>query len=133
MNMGVATFNLVSSLNLIIAQRLLRRLCDNCKQSQILPKSILQQEGFNLDESINLFMAVGCKHCYQGYRGRIGVFEILPVDTAITNLILQQNSLSDIVAAAQKSGMKTLRLAALDKVKQGVTSLVEVNRVIGYA
>lgn len=132
MNMGIATFNLATSLNLIIAQRLVRCLCDHCKQQQQLPGKILQQEGLDPSENIKLFTAIGCKYCHQGYRGRAGVFEILPIDANITNLILQQRSAIEIIAAAKKLGWLTLRESALNKVAQGITSLTEVNRVLGH-
>lgn len=132
-NMGITTFNVASSLNLIIAQRLIRRLCEHCKQPQELPQKSQQQEGLTDNNSVSIFRAVGCKRCHQGYHGRLGVFEILPIDASISQLIFQQSSASEIMNAATKSGMKNLRQIALAKVSQGITSLTEVNRVLGHA
>lgn len=130
-NMGVASYNLASSLLVIIAQRLTRRLCDHCKTPVTLSLDILQREGFDVsgDSPFNCYDAVGCEHCYNGYKGRIGIFEVLPVSLKMIELILSGATAPQLSAQAREEGIADLRTSGLLKVKEGVTSLAELNRV----
>lgn len=130
-NMGVAQYNIASSALLIIAQRLLRRLCEHCKQPDYIDSEILLQQGFNHSELTNLtlYRAVGCDQCTHGYQDRIGIFELLQINKSIEQIILSNGSAIDIRDQACKEGMQTLRQSALNKVEQGITSLTEINRV----
>lgn len=130
-NMGVAQYNIASSALLIIAQRLLRRLCEHCKQKDDIDPTILLQQGFNHSDltKLTLYRATGCDQCTQGYQDRIGIFELLQVSKSIEQIILNNGSAIEIRNQASKEGMQNLRLSALNKVKQGVTSLAEINRV----
>lgn len=128
-NMGVAPFNIASSVLLITAQRLVRRLCENCKKPGDYPRSALQKAGYeegDLDGSWMPYRAVGCASCNNGYRGRVGVYQVMPVTEEIQRIILSQGSAVDIAAAAQRDGVRDLRQSGLLKVKLGVTSLEEV-------
>jgi type IV pilus assembly protein PilB len=131
-SMGIAPFNIVQCLHLIIAQRLLRKLCVACKTPLTLSATALLRAGFkecDLNELI-IYAPVGCEHCTKGYSGRIGVFELLPITDVIVELMLDNASTKYIAQAVQTAGWLTLRQAALNKVKMGVTSLAEINRVI---
>jgi type IV pilus assembly protein PilB len=132
-NMGIAPFNLASSITLIIAQRLVRKLCLYCKKPQHLPIETLVQQGFAPEETLTLelFAHSECKNCIKGYKGRVGIYEILPMTESIAQMIMTNNPAPEIAKAAKKLGMKTLRQSALAKVKQGMTSLEEINRVLG--
>ncbi len=129
MNMGVAPFNIASSVILITAQRLARRLC-TCKQPADILDEILVQAGFHpgdLDGSWKPFMPVGCERCAgTGYRGRVGIYEIMPISEQIERIILENGSARDIEIQARKEGVKSLRQSGLLKVKSGMTSLEEV-------
>ena len=129
MNMGVAPFNIASSVILITAQRLARRLCV-CKQPADILDEILIQAGFSpedLDGSWKPFMPVGCERCSgTGYRGRVGIYEIMPITESIERIILENGSARDIEIQARKEGVKSLRQSGLIKVKNGMTSLEEV-------
>src|SRR5690554_6684688 len=132
MNMGIAPYNITSSVTLVIAQRLARRLCDKCKQPVDLPDNALLAEGFTDDEvheGITVYEAVGCDDCTGGYKGRTGVYQVMPMSEEIATIILQGGNAIEIARAAQRSGVRDLRQSALRKVKQGVTSLAEINRV----
>ncbi|MBY0545617.1 MAG: type IV-A pilus assembly ATPase PilB [Gammaproteobacteria bacterium] len=134
MNMGVATYNIASSINLIIAQRLVRRLCTHCKQPIEVPNAALYEEGFQNDDLIDLELFTanvqGCEHCKHGYDGRIGIYEVLEVNQAIGHIIMAGGNSMDIAQKGIEQGMQTLRRSGLNKVKLGVTSLDEINRVI---
>ncbi|MBL8448436.1 MAG: type IV-A pilus assembly ATPase PilB [Dechloromonas sp.] len=129
MNMGVPTFNIASSILLITAQRLARRLC-NCKKPVDVPKEALLNAGYTeaeLDGSWALYGPGGCDRCKgSGYKGRVGIYQVMPVSEAIQRIILAGGTSLDIAAQAQKDGVKDLRTSGLLKVKQGVTSLDEV-------
>jgi type IV pilus assembly protein PilB len=133
MNMGIAPYNITSSVSLVIAQRLARRLCPNCKREAApLPDNALLAEGFTADEvaaGITLYEAVGCNECTEGYKGRTGIYEVMPMSEQIQAIILQGGNAMQIAEVAQKSGIRNLRQSALMKVKNGVTSLAEINRV----
>ena len=134
LNMGVATFNVATSVSLIIAQRLARKLCDNCKRPQpALPESIMAEQGLDQLElaanEMTLFSAQGCEQCRDGYRGRIGIYETLAVTERLAEVIMNGASSMETLAAARDEGFKTLRYNALRKVASGVISLEEANRV----
>lgn len=131
-NMGVAPFNLATSIVLIIAQRLARKLCPHCKQKQKIPASTLLQQGFaeNEIDHLEIFTAAECQHCIQGYQGRIAIYEMLPITESIAQMIMANCNTLAIADASRKAGWLSLRQSALNLVKQGVTSLAEINRVI---
>lgn len=131
-NMGIPTFNIASSVTLIIAQRLARKLCDACKELRDdFTKEGLLELGFNEKdvENIKLYCAVGCSKCTSGYRGRIGLFEVLPMSKTLGALIMSGGNSLEILNVAQSEGMLTIYQAGLEKVKQGITTIEEVNRV----
>jgi type IV pilus assembly protein PilB len=131
MNMGVAPFNITSSVTLVIAQRLARRLHD-CKRVQQLPDHALLAEGFTADEihaGITLYEAVGCSECTEGYKGRTGLYQVMPMTEEIQAIVLAGGNVQQISEAAQRSGVRDLRQSALLKVRNGLTSLAEINRV----
>ncbi|HLI18179.1 MAG TPA: type IV-A pilus assembly ATPase PilB [Rhodanobacteraceae bacterium] len=131
MNMGIAPYNLTSSVSLVIAQRLARRLHD-CKKPLELPKAALLAEGFTeeeIDRGLTLYDAVGCSGCNEGYKGRVGIYEVMPMTEEIQKAILEGGNSMHIAEAARRAGVRNLRQSALMKVKQGVTSLAEIDRV----
>ncbi len=131
-NMGVPPFNIASAVNLIIAQRLARRLCENCKTEEKIPEEALLEEGFTqqqIDEGITLYKPVGCDACDKGYKGRVGIYQVMPISEEIGRIIMQGGNALDIADQARKEGTRDLRESGLLKAIQGVTSLEEVNRV----
>ncbi len=130
-NMGIPPYNIASSVNLIIAQRLARRLCNNCKQPADIPKEALIEEGFTEEEikDLKVYGPVGCDQCADGYKGRVGVYQVLPVSEAIGRIIMENGNAMEIADQAKKEGIADLRESGLKKVKDGVTSLDEINRV----
>jgi type IV pilus assembly protein PilB len=131
-NMGVPPYNIASSILLIIAQRLARRLCNNCKTVDEVPKEILLQEGFTPQEvnaGLTLYKAVGCDECTNGYKGRVGIYQVLPISEAMQRLILEGGNSMQLAAQARAEGVNDLRRSGLLKVKAGMTSLEEINRV----
>ncbi|WP_313174505.1 type IV-A pilus assembly ATPase PilB [Stenotrophomonas sp.] len=132
MNMGIAPYNITSSVTLVIAQRLARRLCPNCKRPTQLPENALLAEGYTAEQiakGINLFEPVGCDECTEGYKGRTGIYQVMPMTDDIAAIVLQGGNAMDIADAAQKIGINDLRQSALLKAAQGTTSLAEINRV----
>ncbi|WP_420009198.1 type IV-A pilus assembly ATPase PilB [Xanthomonas sacchari] len=132
MNMGIAPYNITSSVTLVIAQRLARRLCNNCKRPVQLPEKALLAEGFTEAEiaaGVQLYEAVGCDECTEGYKGRTGIYQVMPMNDEIAAIVLQGGNAMDIASAAQKIGVKDLRQSALLKARNGITSLAEINRV----
>lgn len=127
-NMNIPNYNIAASVQLIIAQRLVRRLCVHCKIEEKLPEKILLKLNFSPDTRI--FTAKGCSQCTEGYKGRTGIFEILTLTNDIKKIILQKNSALEINQFAKKQGMQTLYLSALEKLKQGEISLLEMKRII---
>ena len=128
-NMGIAPFNIASSVILITAQRLARRLCPQCKQPHDVPPETLLEAGYTgsqLDGSWVPYKAVGCNACNNGYKGRIGIYQVMPISEEMQQIILRDGSALDIAAQAKLEGIKSLRDSGLDKVKLGVTSLEEV-------
>jgi type IV pilus assembly protein PilB len=132
-DMGVKPYAIATSVSLIIAQRLARRLCGNCKQPLDLPHEALIREGFTEQQisqpGFKIHKPVGCAQCTDGYKGRIGVYEVLPVTEPIGRIILEGGSAPHIAEEARKEGVWDLRTAGLKKVLDGLTSLEEVNRV----
>jgi type IV pilus assembly protein PilB len=132
MNMGVPAFNIASSVTLIMAQRLARRLCDHCKSPEVIPAHELLALGYSqeqLDAGLQLYKPMGCPECSGGYKGRVGIYEMMSMSEAIANLIMEGGNSLQIASLAQKEGMRTLRQSGLDKARLGITSLAEVNRV----
>jgi type IV pilus assembly protein PilB len=130
-NMGIPAYNIATSVTLIIAQRLARRLCSHCKKPLKLPPKILLQEGFNEEQirHMQLFGAVGCDKCHEGYKGRVGIYEVVPITDKIGRVIMDGGSSIQIADIARAEGFHDLRTSALEKVAQGLTSLAEANRV----
>ncbi len=128
-NMGIAPFNIASSVLLITAQRLARRLCPICKKTIDIPEKALLEAGFtstDLDGSWKPYHPVGCNACNNGYKGRVGLYQVMPVTEEIQRIILRDGSALEIGEQAKREGVKTLREAGLEKVKMGLTSLEEV-------
>ncbi|AMQ88031.1 type IV-A pilus assembly ATPase PilB [Marinobacter sp. LQ44] len=131
MNMGVPAFNIATSVSLIIAQRLGRRLC-SCKQPADIPKDVLLKEGFTqeqIDTGFTLYRPKGCDKCSNGYKGRVGIYEVVKITEELASMIMEEASSIKIAKQAQAEGFRNLRQSALLKVMQGVTSLEEANRV----
>lgn len=134
LNMGVPAFNVATTVSLIIAQRLARRLCSNCKKPATdIPDEILTQEGFDdigiNREDLELYQPVGCSQCGNGYKGRVGVYEVVRITPKISSIIMEGGNSLDIAKAAKEEGFNNLRISALRKAAQGLTSLEEANRV----
>ncbi|MBD3670515.1 MAG: type IV-A pilus assembly ATPase PilB [Gammaproteobacteria bacterium] len=130
-NMGVAPFNIAASVSLIVAQRLVRKLCEHCKRPEQLPHEALLEEGFSEHDldGLKVYGPVGCDKCNGGYRGRIGIFQVMPVSEAMGWLIMEGGNSMQLEEQARKEGIMDLRQAGLSKVRAGVTSLEEINRV----
>lgn len=132
-NMGVASFNIATSVNLVIAQRLARRLCKNCKKPLDIPRQSLLEIGFtdeDLDNPDNIiYEPVGCSECREGYKGRVGIYEVMKVSADISRIIMEDGNAIDIKDAALKNGFRDLRRSGILKVLQGVTSIQEMMRV----
>jgi len=130
MYMGVESYNLASSLVLVIAQRLLRTLCNFCKQKDEIPEDILLKEGFTKEDlpHMELYKPVGCERCTHGYSGRTGIFEVMPISSDMTLLIMRGATATELAAQAKQEGIISLRESGLKKVKEGATSLAELNR-----
>ena len=134
LNMGVPAFNVATSVSVIIAQRLARRLCPNCKKpADDIPDEILSEEGFDEigipREELTLFHPVGCDACTKGYKGRVGVYEVVRITDSISRIIMEGGNSIHIADQAKKEGFNNLRISALRKAAIGVTSLEEANRV----
>src|SRR5690606_23362551 len=132
MNMGVAPYNITSSVTLVVAQRLARRL-HSCKRQVELPEPALLAEGFTPEEiadpDFRIYEPVGCDECTEGYKGRVGIYQVMPMSEEIQAIVLAGGNAMAIAEAAERAGVRDLRRSALWKVKQGVTSLAEINRV----
>lgn len=134
LNMGVPTFNVATTVSLIIAQRLARRLCPSCKKPATdIPDEVFKQEGFDEvtipKEEWEIFHPVGCDKCAQGYKGRVGVYEVVRITPEISRIIMEGGNAIQIADAAKAAGFNNLRISALRKVAMGLTSLEEANRV----
>lgn len=130
-NMGVATYNLASSVSLIIAQRLARKLCSRCKVPTKVPDEVLIKHGLKKEEIRNatIYKAVGCKQCTQGYKGRIGIYEVVPITNEMRQLIMRDGNAIEIDQQARREGYSSLYQSCLSRVLDGSTSLDEVNRI----
>ncbi|MCP5179365.1 MAG: type IV-A pilus assembly ATPase PilB [Pseudomonadales bacterium] len=133
-NMGVPAFNLATSVNLIIAQRLARRLCTQCRTPMSVPREILEEEGFtdaDINEGFQLFgpSEKGCEKCNDGYKGRVGIYEVVKITPPMASIIMEDGNSIQLAAQAKTEGFNDLRRSGLVKVKHGLTSLAEVNRV----
>ena len=131
-DMGVKPYAIATSVSLIIAQRLARKLCGNCKESKDIPREALEKEGFeaeDLDAGLTIFAPKGCKSCNDGYKGRVGIFQVMEVSEAMGRIIMEGGNAMQIADQAASEGVIDLRRAGLNKVKDGVTSLEEINRV----
>ncbi|MEM8685418.1 MAG: type IV-A pilus assembly ATPase PilB, partial [Pseudomonadota bacterium] len=131
-DMGVKPYAIATSVSLIIAQRLGRRLCSACKEVKDIPREALEAEGFSkedLDAGITIFGPKGCKNCNGGYKGRVGIFQVMEVSEAMGRIIMEGGNAMQIADQAAEEGVMDLRQAGLKKVKDGVTSLEEVNRI----
>ncbi|HHW4678758.1 MAG TPA: type IV-A pilus assembly ATPase PilB [Xylella sp.] len=132
MNMGIAPYNITSSVTLVIAQRLARRLCNNCKRPVQLPTNALLAEGFTqeqIDAGLQLYEPVGCDECTEGYKGRTGIYQVMPITDGIASIVLAGGNALQIAEEAHRIGIHDLRQSALLKVAQGITGLAEINRV----
>ncbi|MDX1252583.1 MAG: type IV-A pilus assembly ATPase PilB [Gammaproteobacteria bacterium] len=133
LNMGVAPFNIASAVSLIIAQRLARRLCSHCKKPVDIPREALLKEGFtenDLEESFTIYGPAGCDQCHEGYKGRVGIYQVMPISEAMGRIIMQNGNAMQLADQAQKEGISNLRQSGLKKIRQGLTGLEEINRVI---
>ena len=131
-NMGIPPFNIASSVLLIMAQRLARRLCEHCKTPDHPPKEALLEEGFtekDLAQGFTIYKPVGCDLCTNGYKGRVGIFQVMPVSEAMGKIIMEGGTSIQLEEQAKKEGVYNLRMSGLRKVMQGITSLNELNRV----
>ncbi|MCP4074685.1 MAG: type IV-A pilus assembly ATPase PilB [Gammaproteobacteria bacterium] len=132
MNMGVPPFNIATAVSLIIAQRLGRRLCKKCKAVDAIPAEVMLEEGFtqeDLDEGFTLYKPVGCSQCSDGYKGRVGIYQVMTISEEMTRLIMTGANSIDLADQANKEGIDDLRRSALKKIKQGIIGLEEANRI----
>ena len=129
--MGIASYNIASSLQLVVAQRLARRLCPECKQKHTIPEKTLLKQGFTTEQlsTLTLYKANGCSNCNLGYKGRVGIYEVLPITEKFQSLIMQNANALDISKAASAMKINNLRQDGLAKVIDGITSLDEINRL----
>jgi len=128
--MGIEPFLVASALDCVVAQRLARTLCHHCKARTILPASVLRDHGFLTGYDLEAYEPVGCARCGgSGYKGRIGLYEVMPVTEEIRTLAIERASADRVAAVAVRGGMRRLRDDGLDKVRHGVTSIAEVSRV----
>ncbi len=132
-DMGIEPFAIATSVNLIIAQRLARRLCSHCKTvDEQIPKEGLLAEGFSeedVESGMAVYKAVGCDQCNDGYKGRVGLYQVMPISDEMKRLIMEGRNAIDLADQAKRDGVKDIRDSALVKVKKGVTSIEEINRV----
>ncbi len=131
MQMGIEPFNIVSAVNLVMAQRLARRLCSQCKAPGDYPKELLIKYGFSEEEldKITIYKAVGCDMCNNGYKGRVGMYQVMPITANIKKLILAGGNAMELADLSKKEGINDLRASGILKIKQGITTIEEVDRV----
>lgn len=131
LNMGIPPFNIASTVHLIVAQRLARRLCKHCKTPAEIPNEVLTQIGFEEEEldSLKIYEAAGCGECSGGYKGRVGIYQVMPISPAMEKLVMENGNAIQLAELAAQEGINDLRQSALDKVRQGITTLAEVERV----
>ncbi len=131
-DMGIKPYAIASTVSLIIAQRLARRLCNSCKEPVDVPAEALLKEGFteaDINEGLTIFSGKGCNQCASGFKGRVGIYQVMPVSEAIGRIIMEGGNALQIADQAEEEGIPDLRRSGLKKVKDGVTSLEEINRV----
>lgn len=131
-NMGVPSFNVATSVNLVIAQRLARKLCQSCRKLADIPRNILLEVGFKeseIDEGLQIYEPVGCSACNDGYKGRVGVYEVMKITPEISKIIMLEGNAIEIAEASAKAGFSNLRESGLRKARAGLTSLQEVMRI----
>ena len=131
MQMGIEPFNIVSAVILIIAQRLARRLCEHCKKPSYLPESILIATGFKKEElnMLKIYSPVGCENCTNGYKGRIGIYQMMTLSDPMRALILEGGNAMQLAELAKSEGINDLRASGLNKIRMGITSLEEIDRI----
>ena len=131
MQMGIEPFNIVSAVNLIMAQRLARRLCEHCKKEADFPENIWLSAGFKKEDigTFTIYEPVGCEHCNNGYKGRVGIYQVLPISENMRALILRGGNAMEMADLAKTEGINDLRASGLLKIRQGITSLEEIDRV----
>jgi type IV pilus assembly protein PilB len=131
MQMGVESFNIISAVILIMAQRLARRLCEHCKTPANFPDNVLISAGFKEDElkTLKIYSPVGCEHCTNGYKGRVGIFQMMTLSEKMRELILEGGNAMQLAEQAKSEGINDLRASGLNKIRMGITSLEEIDRV----
>ncbi len=131
LQMGIAAFNIASSVNLIMAQRLARRLCEHCKQPEDLPPKALLKAGFKQEEldTLTVYGPIGCDKCVKGYKGRVGIYQVMPITEALKTIIMEEGNALELAKQAESEGINDLRESGLNKIRMGITSLEEINRV----
>ncbi|MBV1950683.1 MAG: Flp pilus assembly complex ATPase component TadA, partial [Cycloclasticus sp.] len=129
--MGIPPYNVASAVLLIMAQRLARKLCPSCKQLEELPAKTLVGEGFSEEEIDDLvtYKAVGCNNCTGGYKGRVGIFQVMPVSEAMQKIIIANGTTKELEEQSINEGILTLRESGLQKIRAGTTSIEEINRI----
>lgn len=129
--MGIEPFNIVSAVNLIMAQRLARRLCEHCKKEADYPENVWLSAGFTKEDmgTFKMYEPVGCERCNNGYKGRVGIYQVMPISEAMRALILRGGNAMEMAALAKTEGINDLRMSGLLKIRQGITSLEEIDRV----
>jgi type IV pilus assembly protein PilB len=134
LNMGVPAYNVASSISLIIAQRLARRLCSKCKTPEQLPREELIRQGFSEQQiqDMVLYAPKGCENCTDGYKGRVGIYEVMKITPEIAQIIMRGGNSLEIAEVSLKAGYNNLRLSGIRKAAEGVTSLAEINRVTSF-
>jgi type IV pilus assembly protein PilB len=131
-DMGVKPYAIASSVTIIIAQRLTRRLCNNCKEPKNIPAEALLQEGFtpaDIDAGLTVLGPVGCSQCVDGYKGRVGIYQVMPVSEEMGRIIMEGGNSMQIHQQAIREEIWDLRRSGLQKIKDGITGLEEINRV----
>jgi type IV pilus assembly protein PilB len=129
--MGIEPFNIVSAVILIMAQRLARRLCEYCKKEADFPDSVWLSAGFTQEDigTFKIYEPVGCEHCTNGYKGRVGIYQVMPITEAMRALILRGGNAMEMATLSKSEGINDLRMSGLLKIRQGITSLEEIDRV----
>ena len=131
-DMGIQPFAIATAINIITAQRLARRLCGNCKRPIDIPREALIDEGFledEIDAGLKIYEAVGCDACNSGYKGRVGIYQVMPISEEMKRLIMDNSNAIVLAEQAQREGVNDIRQSALKKVAAGMTDIPEINRV----
>ncbi|MBT4835988.1 MAG: type IV-A pilus assembly ATPase PilB [Methylococcales bacterium] len=130
-NMGVPAYNIASAVHMILAQRLARRLCNKCKKEVELPAEALLEEGFKKDDldDLKIYAPIGCESCAKGYKGRVGIYQVMPISEEMGKMIMEGRNALDLAVQAKKEGIDDLRTSGLKKVASGLTSIEEINRI----